>query len=253
MKKLSPVIDDYRIIKDHLEKFFFEIGTRCPYDKPMTAVYRQATLGNLPEHLVGLFLEAGFRRNGNSLYSMACPDCQQCVPIKIHPGDVILNRNQRRVLQKNRDTTTIDVGPLCVDEERIALLDRFLTTRYPEKNSRARDYYAGFFLNSMTDTLEFRYSHKGRLIGVGIVDCGASWLNAVYFYFDPDFSHLSPGTFNILTLINRAREGELENLYLGYWIEGLAAMSYKERFKPFYLLLDGVWQRHGMTGKVKGS
>ncbi len=248
MKQFSPVIDDYRIIRDHLEKFFIEIGTRCPYGKPGTAVYRQASLCNLPEHLFGLFLDAGYRRNGNSLYSMACPDCQQCVPIKIRPAEFIPNRNQRRVLEKNRETE-LEVGPLGVSEARIELLQRFLTSRYPEKNSCGRDYYAGFFLNSMTDTLEFRYSRRGRLIGVGIVDCGTTWLNAVYFYFDPDFSHLSPGTFNVLTLIDRAREGGLDNLYLGYWIEGLAAMSYKERFKPYYLLLDGIWQRRGKNGR----
>ena len=248
MKQFAPVIDDYRIIRDHLEKFFFEIGTKCPYDKPMTAVYRQAALCHLPAHLFGLFLDAGYRRNGNSLYSMACRQCQQCVPIKIRPAEFVPNRNQRRVLRKNCHTK-IEVGPLCVSEERIELLNRFLTVRYPEKNSCARDYYAGFFLNSMTDTLEFRYSYRGRLTGVGIVDCGATWLNAVYFYFDPEFSHLSPGTFNVLTLIDRAREGGLGNLYLGYWIEGLAAMSYKERFKPYYLLLDGIWQRRGKNGR----
>lgn len=248
MKQFAPVIDDYRSIRDHLEKFFFEIGTNCPYDKPMTAVYRQAALCHLPENLFGLFLDAGYRRNGNNLYCMACPDCQQCIPIKIRPRKFVPSRNQRRVQRKNSDTE-LEIGPLCVSEERLALLNRFLAVRYPAKNSCARDYYAGFFLNSMTDTLEFRYSHRGRLIGVGIVDCGASWLNAVYFFFDPEFSHLSPGTFNILTLIDHAGRCGLENLYLGYWIEGLAAMSYKERFRPYYLLLDGRWQRHDKNGR----
>ncbi|MEJ2689103.1 MAG: arginyltransferase [Deltaproteobacteria bacterium] len=229
MMQLSTVNNDYRLIRDHLEKFFIEIGSRCPYDKPYTAFYRQAALCNLPEYLFGLFMDAGYRRNGNSLYCMVCQECQHCVPIKIRPMEF--------------------VGPLCVSEERIALLQRFLVSRYPEKNSCARDYYAGFFLNSMTDTLEFRYSQGGRLIGVGIVDCGATWFNAVYFYFDPDFSHLSPGTFNILTLIDHAGRCGLGDLYLGYWIDGLAAMSYKERFKPHYLLFDGIWQRHGMNGR----
>lgn len=248
MKQFSPAIDDYRIIRDRLEKFFFEIGTKCPYDTPNVAVYRQAPLCNLPEHLFGLFLDAGYRRNGNSLYSMACRDCQQCVPIKLRPREFVPNRNQTRVLRKNSDTV-VEIGPLAVSEERIELLNRFLTARYPEKNSCGREYYAGFFLNSMTDTLEFRYFWQGKPIGVGIVDCGATWLNAVYFYFDPDFANLSPGTFNILTIIDHASRCGLENLYLGYWIDGLAAMSYKDKFKPYYLLLDGIWQRHGKDGR----
>ena len=96
MKQFSPAIDDYRIIRDRLEKFFFEIGTRCPYERSTTAVYRQAPLCNLPEFLYGLFLEAGYRRNGNSLYCMACRDCQQCVPIKLRTEEFTPNRSQRR-------------------------------------------------------------------------------------------------------------------------------------------------------------
>ena len=175
------------------------------------------------------------------------------------PGASIALRSSRvrprrsRKIFRTGPSTVVEVAPLCVSEERIELLNRFLTARYPEKNSCGREYYAGFFLNSMTDTLEFRYSLGGKLVGVGIVDCGASWLNAVYFYFDPDFSDLSPGTFNILTLIDHASRCGLESLYLGYWIDGLAAMSYKEKFKPYYLLLDGVWRRHDRIGRKDGT
>ncbi len=113
---------------------------------------------------------------------------------QIRPLEFVPDRNQRRVLRKNSEIE-LAMGPLCVSEERIELLHRFLSARYPEKNSCGRDYYAGFFLNSMTDTLEFRYFCNGRLIGVGIVDCGATWLNAVYFFSIPISAHLSPGNF----------------------------------------------------------
>ena len=31
-------------------------------------------------------------------------------------------------------------------------------------------------------------------------------------------------------------------LYLGYWIDGHAGMSYKNAFRPHELLIDGVWR-----------
>lgn len=225
-----------------MERFFFELGSKCPYGQPKNAIYRQAPLCSLPESLFRLFLDAGYRRNGNSLYCMTCPDCRQCVPIKLKPAEFQPNRNQKRVLKKNADLV-VEAGQLTVSEEKIALLNRFLATRYPEKNSCAREYYAGFFLNAMTETMEFRYILDGHLMGLAVVDWGAEWINAVYFYFDPDFSKRSPGTFNILTLIDYARRYGMADLYLGYWIKDVAAMRYKDRFKPHYLLQDGNWKQ----------
>jgi len=246
MNQFSVSAEDFRQIRFHLEQYFYEIGALCPYGFQERAVYRQAPLCKLPECLVGLFLEAGYRRNGNSLYRMACPNCRQCVPIKLHPAEFEANRNQKRVWKKNADVR-IEVGPLTFSEEKIGLLDRFLAARYPENRSCGRDYYAGFFLNCMTETVEFRYLLGGQLIGLSVVDCGATWLNAVYFYFDPEFEARSPGTFNILSLVDYGRRAGMDELYLGFWIEKAPAMSYKQFFKPHYLLREGGWQRISRT------
>ena len=84
-----------------------------------------------------------------------------------------------------------------------------------------------------------------RLIGVAIVDGSEQWLNAVYFYFAPEESWRSPGTMNILNLINFCRHHGIGHLYLGYCIEEVQAMCYKSAFKPHELLLGDGWQAVG--------
>jgi len=233
---------DFEAIEQELQPFFFEAAAECPYGFPTTAVYRQAMLGRLPATLYGRFLAHGYRRNGNWLYRMACPQCDRCVSIRLRPAEFRPDRNQRRVWRRNRDLS-VAVAPLAVDEEKIALCDRFLQGRYPGRGASAREYYAGFFMNTMTTTLEVCYRLGERLVGVGIIDVGDDWMNAVYHYFDPDFGRRSPGTNNILQLIELCRLRGIEYLYLGFVIHGVSAMAYKVRFRPHYLLTAGNWQR----------
>lgn len=240
----NQLLRHYQELQRGLEQYFFEIAADCPYETGKKAVYRQAVLGALPDELFGVFLAAGYRRNGNSLYTMQCPDCQACVPIRLVPEKFVANRNQRRVLQRNRDLEIV-VGPLMMTEEKMHLCARFLADRYPGRGNTATDYYSGFFLNSITTSMEITYRFEGRLLGVSVVDLGQRWLNAVYFFFDPDFAWRSLGTMNILYLVEICRQYGMEELYLGYWIEGVAAMSYKTRFRPHFLLRDGKWQRGG--------
>ena len=226
-----------------LSKYFYDVQVDCPYGRPFTAVYRQAHFGTLPDLTMALFLAAGFRRNGNYLYTMVCPDCQSCVPIRLQPAQFIANRNQTRVRAKNLDLT-VKLVPLQIAGHKLALCDKFLQRRFPGKGNSALDYYAGFFINSMGYTHEMEFWHGERLLGVSIVDIYAEAINCVYFYFDPDEARRSPGTYNILTLIDYALSQEIEYVYLGYWINEVAAMRYKAHFKPHFLLQDGQWREN---------
>lgn len=233
-----------------LSRYFHDVQVDCPYGQPFTAVYRQAHFGELPAGAMELFLSAGFRRNGNYLYTMVCPDCQACIPIRLEPERLLPNRSQKRVRRRNLDLTT-HLAPLAITSQKLALCDKFLRHRFPGKGSSALDYYAGFFINSLGFTQELEFWNGDRLLGVSIIDLYPEAINCVYFYFDPDEDKRSPGTNNILTLVDFARERHIPYLYLGYWIEPVPAMRYKSRFHPHFLLHDGHWQegdrRHGAT------
>jgi len=232
-------------IGKNLEQHFVDIAARCPYEMPCKAVYHQAMFGSLTDSTLGLFLENGYRRNGNCMYSMRCPGCNECVSIRLNPSQFQPNRNQRRVWRKNHDIA-VGLAPVTMSDENLDLLDRFLIARFPNGRADAESYYNGFFITSMTKCFEIRYrTNDNKLMGVAIIDCSDQWMNAVYFYFDPAQAGRSPGTLNILYLIDFCRRHGIRHLYLGYWIKRLKGMQYKEAFRPHEILADGIWQQVG--------
>ncbi len=227
-------------IGQEFEQCFVDISTSCPYGFKQKSVYHQAVFSSLDSEAMAGFLAHGYRRNGNCLYTMHCPNCRSCVPIRIRPQEFRPNRNQKRVWKKNSGIT-VGVAPLTMTKENLALLDRFLQTRFPDGKSTADSYYSGFFITSITHCFEIRYRIGNQLLGVAIVDVSEKFLNAVYFYFEPEESRRSPGVLNILYLIDFCRNHHIEFLYLGYWIKELSAMSYKSAFKPHELYSNGTW------------
>jgi len=225
-----------------VEHLFVNIDIECPYGLPYVSTFHQATFGPLSERAMELFLAAGYRRNGNCLYNMACLACSACIPIRLHPEEFRPNRNQKRAWVKNKDVTT-SLLPLKVTEEDLEVCGKFLRLRYPRENITAQGYYRDFFLNSVVNSVQLQYRVEDRLVGTSIIDIGYNWMNAVYFYFDPDETHRSLGTYNILCLVDLCREWEIEFLYLGYYIHSVPAMSYKANFRPHYLLQGKEWRR----------
>jgi arginyl-tRNA--protein-N-Asp/Glu arginylyltransferase len=233
---------EFTLLYSRLEHLFVSIDIDCPYGLPHVATFHQATFAPLGEHAMELFLAAGFRRNGNCLYNMRCAACDACRPIRLHPHEFRPNRNQRRTLRKNGDLR-VSIVPLRQNMECLLLCDKFLQARYPGENNTARGYYRDFFFNNIVNSAQIQYRLGGRLVGNAIVDIGYNWLNAVYFYFDPEESRRGLGTQNILYLVELCRQWEVERLYLGYVIDSISAMNYKKNFRPYYLFTGNRWQK----------
>ncbi len=228
---------------DPLDEYsFYDIPVHCPYGLPKMAVYHQNRFATVDNESMATFFDRGFRRNGNIMYSMACPDCRACIPIRLKPGDFRPNRNQKRVWKRNRDVS-VEMVPLRITGEKLSLLEKFLRLRYSSRENSALGYYSDFFINSLTNTREILYRIQNRLIGVALVDVGKDFLNGVYFYFDPDDHKRSPGTFNILYLLDFCQQHHIEHFYLGFLIKEIKAMSYKQNFRPHYLRINNIWQR----------
>lgn len=232
---------DYKI--DNYLRLFRDNESPCPYGVGDSAVFRQQLFPRLPDPLFHEFLDAGFRRNGNNLYTMVCPGCSKCLPIKVDPCEFKPNRNQKRVWRKNGDLE-ISMDKLRISEEKLRLCKKFFDDRFPETHNDPLDYYGFFFANIITNTLEIEYRIQGRLIGSSIIDLGNEWMNAVYFYFDPVEAKRSLGTYNILYLIDFCRKKGIRSLYLGYLIRELKSMAYKANFRPHYIRDEksGKWK-----------
>jgi arginine-tRNA-protein transferase len=136
----------------------------------------------------------------------------------------------------------------AVTPEKLALFDRFHAERSETRGwtehepGDEAEYTRSFVLNPFL-TEEWCYFLDGALVGVGYVDDLPGGLSAIYFAHDPKHHDRSLGTWNVLTLIDRASARRLPHVYLGYASESCASLRYKARYRPNESLeLDGTWR-----------
>ncbi|CAH1714820.1 unnamed protein product [Chironomus riparius] len=129
-----------------------------------------------------------------------------------------------------------------------------------EKNSRRS--YERFLVNSPLQlrkddnsppdgygSFHYQYYMDGELIAVGVIDILPLCISSVYFYYNPDYSFLSLGTYASLREIALVRQlskscPQLKHYYLGFYIPTCPKMRYKSNVKPSYLLCPEVFTWH---------
>lgn len=156
------------------------------------------------------------------------------------------------------------LGPPRLDNERLDLYHRWHTDRErardwtPQKMDKESYYLTFAFPHPCVREIAY-YDDLGRgkrkLIGVSICDETANAWSAVYFYYDPDYAHLSLGIGNVLFQTRIAATRKRPFVYLGYYVPGCASMQYKRRFNPHEFLLgwpsmneEPVWKSGDMDG-----
>jgi arginine-tRNA-protein transferase len=189
-----------------------------------------------------LLLDLNFRRLGWGVYRPACEGCTECRQLRVDVAAFRPSRAQRRCRRRNADVVAV-LGPPAPTDEKHALYRRYLETRHDGEMTGSWEEFAEFLYQAPALAREVVYRAQGRLVGAGIVDVEPEAMSAVYFYFDPDLAARSPGTFNVLWLIDECRRRALPWLYLGYHVPGGRGMAYKAGFRPHEVLgADGVWR-----------
>lgn len=232
------------------------------HDEPEPCPYLDGQTARLPlrwqRNLLGgdafdLALAAGDRRVGRMLYRTSCATCHACEPIRIPVDTLVPTRSQKRAWKRNQDLT-VEIGPATASEEKLALFNRHKLERGLARDGTpmSAESYLNWFVRTCTTTVEMLYRAEGRLLGVGIVDLGARDSSSVYFYFDPDDSDRSLGTFSVLfeSLWLRSRGGR--HHYLGLYAEESVHINYKARFYPHERKIDGVWKSFARGGPELG-
>ncbi|HUG93194.1 MAG TPA: arginyltransferase [Planctomycetaceae bacterium] len=198
-------------------------------------------------------LQRGWRRHGCHFFRPACPACTECRSLRVDVARFRPTKSQRRCLARNTHVR-VEIGEPAVSGSHLRLFNTYHADMHerrgwPHKRVTPEEYVESFLVGTWSFAREFRYFDGSRLVGVGLVDEVASGLSSVYFYHEPAWRPLGPGTFSILSEIEHARDTGRPWHYLGYWIAGCASMSYKARFGPHELLLcdppDGeqpLWQ-----------
>jgi arginine-tRNA-protein transferase len=158
------------------------------------------------------------------------------------------NRSQGRNRRLNQGEIDLEIGRPELTREKIELYDRYHCYQasakgWPDHGPKdAGDYQESFVLNPFPSE-EWRYTLAGRLVGLGYVDRVPGGLSAVYYIYEPDLRERALGTWNVLSVIQRAADLGLPHVYLGYHVAGSPSLEYKAGFGPNETLgPDGVWR-----------
>ena len=213
----------------------------CPYLPDRKKRIRSFLASELNESDISFLLAKGWRKFGVYFFQPSCPDCRECIPVRVLCDEFKPSKSQRRNLKKS---SNIDVvfGPLKYSERAFEIYKDHSKQRFSQE-CNLEEFISGFFSPSVP-SLQSEYYLDGELIGLGFLDKGEDCLSSVYFIYDTKFSHLGLGTFSILKEIEHAQMLGLKYYCLGYYVKECQKMAYKNNFRPreHYNWLEDKWE-----------
>jgi len=211
------------------------LETPCPYIDGLTFESETIVVREIDAEGMNFMLSIGFRHFGEHFFRPLCSECSQCIPIRIPVKKFTFNRSFRRVLRKNRHLRVVqsDLEPTAEKYDLYcAHSERFEQNGEPSYE----DFKHSFFENAPFGK-ELQIYAGEKLLAVSHMDMSPSVLSAIYCYWDPNYAHLSLGTYAVLRQIALAKQRRGEYLYLGYYVHENAHMNYKAKFKNIEALL----------------
>lgn len=185
-------------------------------------------------------LERGWRRFGCTFFRPDCGHCSECRSLRVCVGGFARDRSMRRTVAHNADLE-IRLGRPSLSLEHLDLFERYHAARSRDRGWRSRettpqDYFLSFVDGAHDYGAELQLRLGGRLVAVALVDILPQALSAIYCYYEPELKERSLGTMAILVELEIARQRNIPQLFLGYWVEPNASMRYKARFRPHEIL-----------------
>lgn len=190
---------------------------------------------------------AGWRRFGRSLFRPTCLGCSECKPLRIDVTKFRPNQSQKRCWKANKDEVRLEIRTPEATPEKLALYDRYHTAQVEAKGWQDRgpeevEAYIDSFVDQPFPVEEWCYFLGDELVGVGYVDDVPSGLSAIYFFHDPAYRDRGLGTFNVLSILDRAAKRGRDHVHLGYYVAGSGSLAYKANFRPNEIRTeDGDW------------
>jgi arginine-tRNA-protein transferase len=216
----------------------------CSYLEAETAALEYRLIVDVSPAEHEALLSRGWRRFGPSYFRPTCSPCGECVSLRVPVGTFAPTRAQRRAARKGAALRR-EVGPVRVDRARLALHAAWHADRERERGWDAmplerKDYLRDFaFPHSCAREVTYwddRAEGGPRLVAVGLCDETPKAWSAIYFFHDPEYAAFSLGVLNVLDLVELARAGGKDHVYLGYRVSGCASMRYKATYGPHELL-----------------
>jgi len=225
----------------------FSLEDKCSYldDHKQTTHYK--VIENCSAQSCQELIERGYRRFGKMYFRPICAECNECQSIKIDVENFIFSKSARRVLKKASHIKTYIQTP-TLTQEHIKLFEKYHLHMSDKKDWNyseiTPEHYYNSFVNGHEEFgYEVLYFDEGELIAVDLIDVLNDGVSSIYFYYDPDYSHLSLGKYSLYNQIKFAKESKKKWIYLGYYVKECPSLSYKAEYKP-YLTLDGRPAEH---------
>ncbi len=192
-----------------------------------------------PEELEQLICR-GWRRFTAHVFRPACARCQKCLSIRVPVHSFQPSKSQRRTQRDNQQIDWIVQRP-TITQRHLDLYNHWHENRtetrgWNDIQLNAEHYREHFLLGNFPSLHEVLYFANRQLVGVGLIEVLPASLSSVYFFYDPEWAPLSPGTYSALCEIEFARQTGRQHVYFGYWIKDCPSMSYKNRFRPYEIL-----------------
>jgi arginine-tRNA-protein transferase len=218
----------------------FLLADECSYldGKKQTTHYK--LIENCDTANSQALIERGYRRFGKMYFRPICSECSECQSIKIDVENYKFSKSARRVLKKAQDVKSYIQTP-TMTEEHLKLFEKYHLFMKDKKGwtyneTTADHYYNSFVIGHENYGHEVLYFLEGELIAVDLIDILDDGISSIYFYYDPDFAHLSLGKFSLYNQIKYAQHTGKKWIYLGYYVKDCPSLSYKAEYTPFSTL-----------------
>lgn len=242
------------VLRQSLEEYLVGFDEPCAYLSDRVARLEGFFADEVPAAFYRGLMDLGFRRSGRFFYHTKCRGCSECRPIRVPVEDFAASRSQRRCLRRNCDLVQRIGRPEC-NEEKLELFGRYVRVRHGQRDTGDLEAVREFLYSPVVDSLEFSYRDpEGKLVAVGICDLFSDAISSVYAFYDPAEKRRGLGTYTALKEIEFARQRSLAYYYLGFWVNGCGAMSYKAEFRPHELIDSaGIWCKGAPLASVSGE
>ena len=230
-------------INKNNHNFYLSNTEPCPYlsnrdEKKIFLIMNDINKSNEYEFLI----KNGFRRSHNILYNQVCTSCNLCRSIRINVKKFTLSKNNKRILNKNKNLFIKKLSD-SPTEEQFILFKKYLKFKHhdSEMNEMSFDDYCKMFNPPGIITKIYEYYYQDKLVGCVISDFLEGALSMVYSFYSDSFLKNSLGKYIIIDHFRLAKEINKKYVYLGYWVEGSSKMDYKNSFNSSEVLIDNTW------------
>lgn len=220
----------------------FSLNDKCSYLKDKEQITHYKIIENCSSYHAQELIERGFRRFGKMYFRPICPTCDECKSIKIDVDSYIFSKSEKRVMNKAKHLKSYIQRP-SLSKEHLDLFEKYHKYMRDKKgwdyNQTDSEHYYNSFVSGHEDFgYEVLYFDNEQLVGIDLMDILDDGVSSIYFYYDPDYAHLSLGKLSLLLQIKYAQKSNKRWIYLGYYVKDCPSLSYKSQYKP-YLTLQG--------------